>query len=88
MQFIYIYMCVCVCDDVKEHGEGVNGTLGAKRCEHVFGKRIDVVCLPVVGVEEDLNMFPGFLYSVGVGASVWIHKPDSVIYCVVRVALV
>jgi hypothetical protein len=115
---------VHMCDDVMEHGEGVNGTSGAKRCEHVFGKRIDVnltlylpcifkwdmfnnhqlmhiimcitwwllridvVCLPVVGVEEDLKMFPGSLCSVGEGASVWIHKAHSVIYCVVRVALV
>jgi hypothetical protein len=75
-------------DDVKEHGERVNGTRGAERCEHVFRKTVDVVCLPVVGVEEDLNMLTRSLYCVGVCASVWIHKVDSVIDCVVRVALV
>jgi hypothetical protein len=47
----------------------VNGTGEANRCEHVLGKIIDVVCLPVVGVEENLNMFPGSRFSVGMGAN-------------------
>jgi hypothetical protein len=60
---------VRMCDDMKEHCEGVNGTCAAKRCEHVFGKIKDVVCVAVVHVEENLNMFPGCLYSVGMGDS-------------------
>jgi hypothetical protein len=54
---------------VKKHREGVNGTCAGNRCEHVFRKIVDIVCLAVVGVEENLNMFPGSLYSVGMGAN-------------------
>jgi hypothetical protein len=79
---------VHMCDDVKEHGDVVNSTCAAKRCEHVFGKIIDVVCFPVVGVEENFNVFPGSFYGVGMGASPSIIKADSVIYNVMRVALV
>jgi hypothetical protein len=49
-----------MCDDMKEHCEGVNGKCVAM---------IDVVCLAVVRVEENLNMFAGCLYSVGMGSS-------------------
>jgi hypothetical protein len=56
-------------DDVKEHRGGVNVTCAAKRCEHVFGKTVDVVCLAIVCVEENVNMFPGCVYSVCMGAS-------------------
>jgi hypothetical protein len=55
-------------DDGKEHREGVNVMCGAKRCEHIFGKTVDVVCLAVVCIEENLNMFPGYVYSVCMGA--------------------
>jgi hypothetical protein len=55
-------------DDMKKRCEGINGTCVAKRCEHVFKKIIDVVCLLVVGVEEKVKMFPDCLYSVGMGA--------------------
>jgi hypothetical protein len=54
-------------DDAKEHCEGVNGTCAAKRCERVFGKIIDVVCVAVVRVEGNVNMFPGCLHSVSMG---------------------
>jgi hypothetical protein len=57
-----------MCDDVKECCEGANGTGAAKRCEHVLEKIKDVVCLAVVRIEENLNMFPGCLYNVGMGA--------------------
>jgi hypothetical protein len=60
---------VDMCDDAKKYCEGVNGTCAAKRCEHVFGKIVDVVCLAVVGVQENLHMFPGCFYGVGIGAS-------------------
>jgi hypothetical protein len=62
---------VNISDDVKEHCERVNGTCAANRCEHVFRKVVDVVCLVV---EENLNMFPGSLYGVGMGASPSINK--------------
>jgi hypothetical protein len=55
-------------DDVKVRCEGVNGTFAAKRFEHVFGKVIDAVCVALVRVEESVNIFPGCLYSVGLGA--------------------
>jgi hypothetical protein len=56
-------------DDGKEHCEVVNGTCTAKRCEHVLRKIVDVVRVSVVHGEENLNIFPGCLYSVGMGAS-------------------
>jgi hypothetical protein len=60
---------VRICDEVKDYLERVNVTCAATRCEHIFGETIDVVCLTVVCVEENLNMFPGCLYSVCMGAS-------------------
>jgi hypothetical protein len=75
-------------DDMKEHCEGVNVTCAAKRCEYILGKIIDAVCVAVVCVEENRNMFPGCLYSVGMGASPSIHKADSVIYSMAHVPLV
>jgi hypothetical protein len=60
---------VHISDKVKEHREEVNVTCVHKRCEHIFGKTIDVVCLMVVCVGENLNMFPGYLYSVRTGTS-------------------
>jgi hypothetical protein len=56
-------------DDVKKHCGGVNSTCAAKRCEIVFGKVIDVVCVEVVRVEENVNMSPGCLHSVCMGSS-------------------
>jgi hypothetical protein len=60
---------VHISDDGKEHPEGFNVTCAAKRWERIFGKTIDLVCLTVACVEETLNMFPGCLYSVCMGAS-------------------
>jgi hypothetical protein len=60
---------VHIFDDEKEHRGGANVTCAARKCEHIFGKTRDVVCLTVVCVEENLNMFPGCLYSVCMGAS-------------------
>ena len=60
---------VYISDDVGEDCEGVNVTCAAKRCEHILGKTIDVVCLMVVCTDENLNMFPGCLYSVCMGTS-------------------
>jgi hypothetical protein len=47
-----------------------------------------VVCLAVVGVEKNISMFERSLNGVGVGASLSIDEADSVIYCVVLLALV
>jgi hypothetical protein len=55
--------------DVKGHPEGVHVTCAAKKCEHIFGKTIDVVFLTVVCVEENRNMFPGCNYSVCMGTN-------------------
>jgi hypothetical protein len=68
--------CVCgverpvfLSDDVKEHGEWVNGTCAAQTSEHVIREVVDVVSVAVIGVQENVNMFPGCQYSVGLGPS-------------------
>jgi hypothetical protein len=61
---------------------------GKERFEYVFREVIDVICLSVVGVQKNLNMFPRSLNGVGVGANLSMDEADSMIYCVVRVALV
>jgi hypothetical protein len=60
---------VSLSDDVKEHGEWVDGTCAAQTFEHVIGEVVDVVSLAVIAVQENLNMFPGCQYSVGLGPS-------------------
>ena len=49
---------VHISDDEKDHRERVNVTCATKTCEHIFVKIIDVVCLTVVSVEENLIIFP------------------------------
>jgi hypothetical protein len=57
-------------NDGKERSQGVNVTCEAKRCELIiFGRAVDVVCLADVCIEENLNTFPGCVYSVCMGAS-------------------
>jgi hypothetical protein len=60
-------------DNVDEESAWVHDSSATLRSEHVFGKIVNVMCLVVVGVQRDLDMFPCPLYGVAVCPGVLVH---------------
>jgi hypothetical protein len=59
----------------------------ALRLEHILGKVVNVVPLPVVRVEKRLCMTPSALYCVCVGASTLVNELNVVVDGAVCVTL-
>jgi len=59
---------------MKEFSELVHTLCSAPRCEHVMGKVVNVISLPVVRVEIGLYVTPSTHDSIGVSAILMVNE--------------